>query len=85
MSNRIIINKPKIAWLKNDLTVCSLNMCEEIWALQPIIVESESLHLERMLECKTMDQSQEINVCWLADPRPKKAARHQLEIRSQVQ
>jgi hypothetical protein len=72
MSRRLNISEARFAWFENDLTVCTLNMDGEIWALPQIEVVRGLLYLERLMACKTIGQAQELYEGWLADPQAPK-------------
>jgi hypothetical protein len=86
MSKRLNINEAKKAWFENDLTVCTLNMDGEIWALPQVEVVRGNLYVERLMECKTIGQAQELYESWLADPEaPKFLPKELIDLRIEVE
>jgi hypothetical protein len=85
MGTRLNIEEAKFTWFENDLTVCTLYMDDEIWALPQIEVERGLSYHKLLIECETFGEAQELYETWKSDPKaPKFLPKELIDLKSEV-
>ena len=67
MIERIGIEESKAIWFNNDLTVCTIDMGDQVWALPQVEVTRGNKYLLKLKSCRTLDDAQKLFEVYATD------------------
>ena len=80
---RLSVEEAKDFWFAGDLTVCTMNMDDQVWALPLIEVERGFKYLTQLKACKTLGDAQNLYKIFLNDDHAPKFLPNLVDLESQ--